>query len=205
MTRPINLDAIFEAAIFAALKHHGQVRKDEQASPYITHPLSVAREIYTTGKIDDQDILIAALLHDTIEDTHTNADEIRTRFGEEVLSIVLEVTDDKSLEKDLRKQLQIIHASELTYSARVIKLADKLVNCRDILHTPPKDWNVIRRQEYIQWAANVVAQIRDTNPYLESAFDEILQEAEAGLHFHLDPNETVNDHHPGINPEDTAH
>lgn len=200
MTHPINLDAILEAAIFAALKHQGQVRKDEQASPYITHPLAVAREIYATGKVDDLNILIAAILHDTIEDTKTNTDEIRAHFGEEVLSFILEVTDDKSLDKDERKLLQVIHSPDLSYPARMIKLADKLVNCRDILHTPPKDWDIIRRREYIQWAYNVVAQIRDTNPHLEAAFDEILVEAEASLNFHLKPFKTS----LAPNPEDTA-
>jgi guanosine-3',5'-bis(diphosphate) 3'-pyrophosphohydrolase len=197
MTNTLNLDAIFEAAIFAALKHQGQVRKDKGASPYITHPLAVAREIFSTGKVDDPNILIAALLHDTIEDTKTSADEIRSRFGEEVLSTVLEVTDDKKLPKEVRKLQQIIHAPELSYAARIIKIADKLVNCRDILNTPPQEWDILRRREYIQWAANVVAQIRDTNPHLEAAFDKILIEAEASLNFHLKPFTP--------NPEETAH
>lgn len=191
MTQKTNLETILEATIFAARKHQGQVRKDQRASPYITHPLAVCREIYTTGQVSELNILIGAILHDTIEDTHTTTDEIREHFGEEVLAIVLELTDDKSLPKELRKQLQVTHAPDLSYPARIIKLADKLVNCRDILHTPPKNWDLVRRQEYIQWAADVVAQIRGTNTLLEAAFDEMLSEAETILDFHLEPFTTV--------------
>lgn len=192
MTSNIPLDAIFEAAIFATCKHQGHVRKDEHGSPYITHPLTVAREIYATGKVYDQQILVAAILHDTLEDTKTTQEELHQHFGVDVLSIVLEVTDDKSIQKERRKQLQVIHAPQLSYAARIIKFADKLVNCRDILHMPPRDWTLVRRQEYIQWAADVLAQIRGTNPPLEGAFDELVAEAEVKLNFTLQPFETVN-------------
>ena len=186
------LDTILEAAIFAACKHQGHIRKDALASPYITHPLTVAREIYAIGKVDDQPILVAAILHDTLEDTKTTRDELRQHFGQEVLSIVLEVTDDKTLIKERRKQLQVIHAPQLSNAARIIKIADKLVNCRDIWHMPPKDWSLVRRQEYIQWAADVLAQIRGTNPPLEAAFEKMAAQAEAELDFSLQPFDTVN-------------
>ena len=192
ITSNIHVDAILEAAIFATCKHQGHIRKDEQASPYITHPLTVAREIYAIGKVSDQQILVAAILHDTLEDTKTTKDELRNLFGEDVLSIVLEVTDNKSLEKVRRKQCQVIHAPQLSYAARIIKIADKLVNCRDILHMPPKDWTLVRRQEYIQWAADVLAKIRGTNPPLEAAFDKMAAQAEAELDFTLQPFDTVN-------------
>jgi GTP diphosphokinase / guanosine-3',5'-bis(diphosphate) 3'-diphosphatase len=192
MTPNLPLAAILEAAIFAACKHQGHDRKDEHASPYITHPLSVAREIYATGKVDHQPILVAAILHDTLEDTKTTQDELRQHFGEDVLSIVLELTDDKSLVKERRKQLQVIHAPMLSYAARIIKLADKLVNCRDILHSPPTDWTLVRRQEYIQWAVDVLAQVRGTNAPLEAAFDKMAAQAEAELDFTLQPFDTVN-------------
>lgn len=192
MTHPINLDTLFDAAIFAAWKHQGQVRKDEHASPYITHPLAVAREISSTGQVHDQAILVAAILHDTIEDTATQPEEIRRKFGAEVLATVLEVSDDKSLAKICRKQRQVIHAPRLSYPARIIKLGDKLLNCRDILHTPPKQWTLNRRQDYVQWAADVIAQIRGTNANLENAFDKLLIEAESILNFHLEPFDTVN-------------
>jgi len=192
MASKIDLDRLLEAIDFAARKHQNQVRKDQCSSPYITHPLSVAQVIWQTGGVEAMHILIAAILHDTIEDTDTTEGEIREQFGEEILTLILEVTDDKSLEKMERKRLQVAHASDLTYTAKIIKLADKLVNCRDILLSPPRDWSLNRRQNYIQWAADVTHPIRGTNPPLENAFDEMLQEAQKQFAFTIQPFETVN-------------
>ncbi len=183
MVQPLDLDTILEATIFATRKHQGQIRKDQRGSPYVTHPLAAARAIRQTGDIKDPQILVAAILHDTLEDTDTQEIEIEKQFGKGVLSIVLEVTDDKSLEKMERKRRQVVHASHLTFAARVIKLADKLVNCRDILHSPPNGWSLKRRQDYVQWAADVVANIRGTNAPLEAAFDQMLADAEKALAF----------------------
>lgn len=191
MAEAIITEPLFDAAIFAAEKHQGQIRKDQRGSPYVTHPLMVAKTLWEIGDIRDRTTLVAAILHDTLEDTRTTRKEIRDRFGEDVLAIVLEVTDDKSLEKMERKRLQVIHAGDLSLPAKLIKLADKLVNCRDILDSPPRDWSLERRQHYIQWAADVVADIRGTNPSLEAAFDQVLTEAETQLHFDLQPFSSV--------------
>ena len=187
------LDRIFEAAIFAARKHQGQVRKDDRQSPYITHPLQVAQTLWGTGGVRDTKTLIAAILHDTIEDTSTTQDEVREKFGDEVLAIVLEVTDDKSLEKLVRKRQQVVHAPELSEPARLIKLGDKLVNCSDILENPPSNWTLDRRRNYIQWGADVIAQIRGTNHSLENAFDRVLAEAQEQLNFTIKPFKSIND------------
>ncbi len=192
MTSEMQLDLILEAINFATRKHQGQVRKDRRASPYITHPISVTRVLWQIGGIRDIQILSAAILHDTIEDTNTNEEEIQERFGENVLKVVLEVTDDKSLEKIERKRRQVAHAAELSQAAKLIKLGDKLINCRDILESPPKDWTLERRRDYIQWAADVVFEIRGTNAGLEEAFDQILHEAETQLGFTIKPFGTVN-------------
>jgi guanosine-3',5'-bis(diphosphate) 3'-pyrophosphohydrolase len=185
-------DEILAAAIFAAEKHQGQMRKDHRGSPYVTHPLTVAKTLYDIGGVRDTKTLVAAILHDTIEDTPTTRDDIRERFGEAVLNIVLEVTDDKLLPKLERKRLQVVHAPELSTPARLIKFGDKLVNCRDILHAPPRGWDLTRRQQYIQWCADVLAQVRGMNVPLEEAFDAMLAEAEAELDFQIQPFETVN-------------
>ncbi len=192
MSDGVKVNQILEAAIFAADKHQNQIRKDLEGSPYVTHPLTVAKVIWEIGGIHDTRTLVAAILHDTIEDTPTTPEEIRDQFGEEVLSIVKEVTDNKSLEKIERKRLQIIHAGNISLPAKLIKLGDKLVNCRDILNSPPKDWDLNRRREYIQWAADVIAQIRGTNAPLEDAFDEMVADAESKLDFKLKPFETIN-------------
>lgn len=210
MASKVSLDRLFDAINFAICKHHNQIRKDQRGSPYITHPLSVAQAIYEIGGVEETDILVSAILHDTIEDTDTSEAEIKEKFGEYILAIILEVTDDKSLEKMERKRRQVAHAGGLSYAARIIKLADKLVNCRDVLLSPPKDWPLTRRQAYIQWAADVVYEIRGVNPALENAFDEMLQDAQTQLNFTIMPFKTVNQrpwapnetsHHPGENNE----
>lgn len=196
----LDLTNILEAAVFAARKHQGQVRKDQQKSPYVTHPLLVAKSIFAIGGVKETRTLIAAVLHDTIEDTDTKEIEIRDQFGEVVLSMVLEVTDDKSLEKMERKRQQVVHAPYLSRPARLIKLADKLINCQDILYSPPEDWTLERRRNYIQWGADVIARIRGTNAPLEDAFDAILFEAEKKLDYAIQPFETVNQRPWAPNP-----
>ncbi len=192
MDKAIELAEILDTVIFAAEKHQGHVRKNKEHSPYITHPLLVAQTIFQIGGIQDTKILTAAILHDTIEDTDTTGEEIRERFGEDILSIVLEVTDDKSLPRMERKRLQVIHAPELSYNARILKLADKLVNCRDILTNPPEDWPTKRRQDYIQWCTDVLVRIRGTNPHLEAAFDQVMTRAEEELDYQIESFSTVN-------------
>jgi len=202
MTDEPELLTILDAAVFASEKHQGQVRKNKHHSPYITHPLLVAQAIYQIGGIVNSRILTAAILHDTLEDTETEEREIEERFGEKVLSFVLEVTDDKTEGKMTRKRLQVIHAPELSYEAKIIKLADKLVNCRDILNAPPEDWPLERRQDYIQWGADVVEQIRGTNSPLESAFDQVLSDAQSELNFKIKPYDSVDQRPWGPNVSD---
>lgn len=192
MSDGTHINQVLEAAIFAANKHQGQVRKDSQGSPYITHPLTVAKVLWEIGGIRDTSTLVAAILHDTLEDTRTTPSEIREQFGEEIVSIVKEVTDNRSLDKIERKRLQVIHATDLSLPAKLIKLGDKLVNCRDILISPPRDWNLNRRRDYVQWAADVLAQIRGTNAPLENAFDSMAAEAEIKLEFKIKPFKSVN-------------
>lgn len=187
-----DLDLIFKAVLFAAVKHDGQIRKDAQGSPYITHPIQVAQALVEIGRVTETTTLIAAILHDTLEDTKTTRDEIRDAFGEEILQIVLEVTDNKSLEKLERKRQQVVHAPFISNQAKTVKLGDKLINCRDILQSPPQNWSLSRRREYIQWAADVVENLRNTNAELESIFDQMLSEAEEKLNFKIQPYDTIN-------------
>lgn len=163
---------LLAAMAFAADKHRDQRRKDESASPYINHPIALANFLANEGGIDDERVLIAAILHDTIEDTETTEQELVREFGQEIASIVLEVTDDKSLPKDERKRLQIEHAASLSRRAKLVKLADKVCNLRDIAETPPADWTLERCQEYFDWAKAVVDGLRGANPSLEHIFDE---------------------------------
>jgi guanosine-3',5'-bis(diphosphate) 3'-pyrophosphohydrolase len=172
---------ILKAIRFAAEKHIDQRRKDSKSSPYINHPIQVAETLWTVGEIRDLNLLVASILHDTVEDTGTNPEEIRAEFGEDVLALVLEVTDDKSLPKQERKQLQVETAPHKTHSAKLLKLADKICNVRDILVTPPEDWSLERRQEYLLWTERVVAGLRGVNERLESHYDELLVSGKRSL------------------------
>jgi GTP diphosphokinase / guanosine-3',5'-bis(diphosphate) 3'-diphosphatase len=163
---------LIDALSFAALKHRDQRRKDPEASPYINHPIALSRVLSVEAGLYDAKLLAAAVLHDTLEDTQTTFEELRERFGRAVATIVREVSDDRSLPKADRKRLQIEHAEHLTRRARLVKLADKICNVRDVAANPPRDWNLQRRREYFDWAKAVIDRIRGTNKTLERLFDE---------------------------------
>jgi guanosine-3',5'-bis(diphosphate) 3'-pyrophosphohydrolase len=171
-----SIGVILKAVAFAAHKHRDQRRKDEQASPYINHPIAVASLLNREGAVMDSVVLAAALLHDTIEDTETSYQELCGQFGAEIADVVVEVTDDKSLPKLQRKQLQVEHAATISSRAKLVKLADKICNLRDILASPPADWEVVRKVEYFDWARSVVDRMRGVSPELERLFDEIYRQ-----------------------------
>ncbi|XP_075774154.1 guanosine-3',5'-bis(diphosphate) 3'-pyrophosphohydrolase MESH1 [Pelodiscus sinensis] len=163
---------LLEAADFAARKHKQQRRQDPEGTPYINHPIGVARILSREAGVTDVAVLQAALLHDTVEDTDTTLAEIQEHFGQEVRRLVEEVTDDKSLPKPERKRLQIEHAPHSSRGAKLVKLADKLDNLRDLNRCTPAGWSERRVQEYFLWAAQVVRGLRGTSPALE---DKLLQ------------------------------
>jgi guanosine-3',5'-bis(diphosphate) 3'-pyrophosphohydrolase len=162
---------VLRAALFAAEKHRHQRRKDADSSPYINHPLTVTGILAQEGGVDDEIVLMAALLHDTLEDTATTVEELEAAFGAEVTTVVLEVTDDKSLPAPERKRLQIEHAAGASARAKLVKLADKIANLRDLAHCPPTGWPLGRKQAYFDWAKAVVDRLRGVHPDLEKAFD----------------------------------
>ena len=166
---------LLKALAFAADKHRFQKRKDAQETPYINHPINVALTLMDIGGETNEDLIVAAILHDTIEDTETSPAEIREHFGQSVLDIVLEVTDDKSLPKEERKRLQVLNASRKSEQARKLKLADKICNVTDIIHHPPGNWTVERKLQYLEWAEQVLKGLVRTNPKLESKLQEQIQ------------------------------
>ena len=163
---------LIAALAFAADKHKNQRRKDADASPYINHPIALANLLLNEAGVEDQRVLIAAILHDTIEDTDTTEQELVKHFGKDVADIVLEVTDDKALAKAERKRLQIEHAAHISRRAKLVKLADRICNLRDITASPPADWSVDRKREYFDWAKDVVDRLRGVHPGLEHLFDK---------------------------------
>jgi guanosine-3',5'-bis(diphosphate) 3'-pyrophosphohydrolase len=165
------LARLLEALAFAAHKHRDQRRKDPAASPYINHPIALADVLVNEGGVTDIEVLCAALLHDTLEDTATTLHELEDAFGPRVARIVAEVTDDQGLTKAERKRLQIEHAALLSPEAKLVKLADKICNLRDVAERPPASWDLARRREYFDWAKSVVDGLRGAHSRLEAAFD----------------------------------
>jgi len=175
------LVSVMRATDAAARWHVHQRRKGAAQEPYINHLLEVARLVTdaTDGIIPR--VVIAALLHDAIEDQGITAETIASEFGQHVADIVMEVTDDKTLPKDERKRRQIESAPKKSREAKLIKLADKISNVRAVANSPVPDWSVERRHEYVEWAKEVVAGLRGTSPWLEKQFDEAVENAVRSL------------------------
>ncbi len=161
-----------KALDFAARKHIDHRRKGEREEPYVNHLAEVARLLADATDGDDLDLVLAGLLHDTIEDTKTTYDELVNEFGTVVADLVAEVTDNKSLEKAERKRRQVETAPSKSNRAKMIKVADKTSNLRSIAASPPKDWSAERKREYFEWAGEVVSGCRGVNATLEHWFDE---------------------------------
>ncbi len=166
------LSLFVKAMVFAAGKHKDQRRKDADASPYINHPIALTDVLVHEGGVAEIDILVGALLHDTVEDTDTSPEELHEIFGARICSIVLEVTDDQALDKPARKQRQIEKAPHLSVEAKAVKLADKICNLRDVADNPPPGWSLERRQAYFDWAKQVIDGLRGSHDRLETMFDE---------------------------------
>ena len=164
---------LLRAACFAAEKHAAQRRKGGAAEPYVNHLLEVARLVADALDEPDEPLVMAALLHDTLEDTNTTYDELIREFGDDIASLVAEVTDDKTLPKAERKRLQIEHARTRTRRAQVIKLADKISNLRSLALSPPTGWDEARKLEYLDWSRQVVAGLPEPNAKLLAEFERM--------------------------------
>lgn len=176
-----NISLLLKALHYAADMHRDQRRKDDGGSPYINHPIHVAQILSDIGGVDDVEILSAAILHDTVEDTEATLHDIELAFGLRIAGIVEEVTDDKSLEKIERKQAQIDHAGHISREGALVKVADKIANVRDVGANPPKDWEPTRRHAYLDWAERVVERCRPENSALTEYFYESLGIARESL------------------------
>ena len=170
MQTPYDIGLVIRAVEFAAHKHRKQRRKDSDASPYINHPIALMHVLCDAG-VNEPVILAAAALHDTVEDTKTSQEKLRTLFGDEIARLVLEVTDDKALPKAERKRLQIEHAQHMSREGALVKLADKICNLRDVATNPPAEWSLQERMEYFDWAKAVVDGLPPVNATLLNLFD----------------------------------
>ncbi len=164
--------SILNAAVQAARWHTNQRRKGSNGEPYINHLLEVAA-LVAEAEPDNTDAIIAALLHDAIEDPKISREQISEEFGENVACIVEECTDDKRLDKPLRKQLQIETAAQKSHNAKLVKIADKTSNLRSIAASPPSHWPFERRRAYIDWSVAVVeAGLLGASVQLDAHFEE---------------------------------
>jgi guanosine-3',5'-bis(diphosphate) 3'-pyrophosphohydrolase len=179
-----DLVRIMKAADSAARWHVDQRRKGAAQEPYLNHLLEVASLVAEATGGREPDLVIAALLHDAVEDVGVTEAQVAQQFGAGVAGIVMEVTDDKSLPKAERKLRQVASAGHKSREARMIKLADKTSNLRTISVSPASDWSVQRRLDYVQWARDVVAQVRGVSPWLEAQFDAAAEQAVASVSDH---------------------
>lgn len=166
-----DVQRILAAAHFAAQRHAGQKRKGVAGEPYINHLIEVAELIAASSEVLDTNLVIAGFLHDTVEDTGVTREELERNFGSDVASLVMEVTDDKALPKEVRKELQVKNAHKKTPRAQTLKLADKISNLRALLASPPADWTLQRKKQYFEWAGRVIAGLTSPNHVLKAEFD----------------------------------
>ena len=171
------IGVVIRAAHFAADKHRDQRRKGVRNTPYINHPLEVAERLHRIAGIDDAEVLAAAILHDTIEDTETSRAELARTFGNGIAALVAELTDEPGLSWQQRKRLEIDHAPHLSDRAKMIKIVDKTCNVADTISNPPGEWTLSRRRDYLEFAQLVADGCRGVNPALDAEFDRVMADA----------------------------
>lgn len=175
---------VIDALGYAAEQHRDQRSKGAEATPYINHPLTLLRILSVEGGIDDPEVPVAAALHDVIEDCsgrqqehrEQHCSEIRECFGADMLALVDTLTDDKALPTPQRKRQQVAHAAHIPQQAKLVKLADKTANLRDIARCPPQHWEPERVAAYFDWAQSVAVRMHGTHMALEALFVNALAE-----------------------------
>lgn len=142
------LPRLLEALDFAAQRHSAQRRKGPDAAPYVNHLIEVATLVACVGQVDDVEVLMAAVLHDVLEDTATTAAEVEQRFGARVLALVEALSDDKSLPRSRRREITLEELPETDALVKIIKLADLSSNIKLL----PQTWSDERKLEYLEWS-----------------------------------------------------
>ncbi|MEZ5314722.1 MAG: HD domain-containing protein [Chlamydiales bacterium] len=171
-----NTHQLICAIIYSAHQHANQVRKDKESTPYIIHPLEVCNNLWEVGQVRNANILMSAILHDTLEDTLATEDEIQKYFGQRVLITVKEVTNAPNLSSDENKQCQIDHVPCMSQDARLVKLADRLANITDLNTNPPSSWTSQKIENYFTWGEKLLAALRGTNHQLETMLKKMIED-----------------------------
>jgi HD domain len=169
-----------KALAFAAEAHRNQRRKGASQEPYINHLIEVL-DLVASVEGGDMDVLIAALLHDVLEDTRTGYDELAAAFGERVARIVQENSDDMTLPKPERRRARLAGISKKSREARLVKFADMISNLRAILHSPPAGWSNDRKLGYLDQCRNLVDAGRGSNAEIERIFDDTAKAVEQAI------------------------
>jgi guanosine-3',5'-bis(diphosphate) 3'-pyrophosphohydrolase len=169
--------AVLRALDFAAVRHADQRRKGEGGAPYVNHLIEVAMLLAEVGGVEDEEILVAAVLHDVVEDTPTSIDEVGDRFGERVKHIVRSVTDDKSLPRTERRRLVLEHLVHADVSTKLVKLADLSSN----MNMPPAEWSRERLLAYVEWSSEAARLCAGVCAALDELYRERLTRVRASL------------------------
>ena len=155
---------LLDAISFAAEKHRFQTRKDANKTPYVIHPMGVALSLWKEGSIRNQDVILAALLHDTLEDTDATKEELASFFGPKVADIVEELSNPSEMTSEEAKAWQVEHAPSLSPEAKLVKLADRLYNVRDLKNAV---WSKEEIERYYGWGQKLLDVLKGTNLQLE--------------------------------------
>jgi hypothetical protein len=174
------LRRLTRALAFAAEAHRNHRRKGASQEPYINHLIEVA-DLVASVEDGDVDVLIAALLHDVLEDTGICYDELAAAFGERVAGIVQENSDDMTLPKPERQRVRLAGISKKSREARLVKFADIISNLRAIAVSPPAGWSNDRRLGYLDSCRNLVDAGRGSNAEIERIFDDTTRAAEQAI------------------------
>lgn len=179
--RSPDIRRVMAALAFAARAHANQRRKGAAQEPYVNHLIEVAELVAEATGGGDEDALIAALLHDVVEDTPITAEELAAQFGAEVARVVVENSDDMTLPKDARRRARIESAPRKSARARLVKSADLISNLRAMAASPPAGWPVDRKLGYLEGCRALMDAARGPNPWIEARFDETAAETERAI------------------------
>lgn len=160
------VEAIYAALDYATEKHHLQMRKNKEKTPYISHPLLVTSHLIEGG-VRESSVIIASLLHDIIQDGHATFEELDAKFGSDVANIVREVTEDLKLAAAERKRKLVVEAVKKSPGATQILLADMICNLGELLETPPESWSPLRIERYFQWTQTLLDRLPQSNEKLK--------------------------------------
>jgi len=150
--------SLLEAIAFASRAHQGQLRKDK-ATPYVSHVFRVCLVVRHVFAIDDSAALTAAVLHDTLEDTTTDFDDLKKHFGAEIASWVAALSKDKRLEEANREAAYGRQLAGAPWQVKVCKLADVFDNLTDAAYASPE-----QRQRTIGNAKRYLEALRQDLP-----------------------------------------